>query len=270
MISANFSFNPSNPSNPNPTFSLLFKPQLGSFSLRKSTCSHSKPIPDVGSDSNSINGDVGLDSGSYAFVPLDKPVVDVNDLSLERKESDSIFKGFQLAANTHFPVANRAALNLRWWMDFLADKMPVLRINKFGIERVEKTVNEVDERKSEGSNGEVEALKGMYLWMQRELDGLSRANREMKCELAELRVGRAVRNGGDVGGNVRKKVMLPAAGGATTSGFEEWKKKKNSGGYDNGNVKKKEEDNFNKSGSSLAMDVESELQRAIKAASGSS
>ncbi|EPS70808.1 hypothetical protein M569_03955, partial [Genlisea aurea] len=45
VISACFSFNPTNPNHLNPTFSLLFKPQLGSFSLRKSTSSHAGPPP---------------------------------------------------------------------------------------------------------------------------------------------------------------------------------------------------------------------------------
>ncbi|KAL0326587.1 UNVERIFIED_CONTAM: hypothetical protein Sangu_1736700 [Sesamum angustifolium] len=48
-----------------------------------------------------------------------------------------------------------------------------------------------------------------------------------------------------------------------SGGFEQWRSKRNGGGPENGNVNGEKEEKKN---SSLAIDVENELQRAIKAA----
>ncbi|KAL0446342.1 UNVERIFIED_CONTAM: hypothetical protein Slati_1762100 [Sesamum latifolium] len=258
VISAHFSFNPSNPNHPNPTFSLFFKPQLGSFSLRKSTFSH------AGSSGSSerTDGLAGCDSNSFGFVPLESPA-SVKDLSVERNDKDSIFKGIQLAARTEMLVGKGVALNFRWFTKFSDDQMPVLRINKIGIQRVDDVLKDDEEskKKSEAKAGELETLKGMCFWMKRELDVLTRVNREMKCELEEMRVGHLARNGG---GDIREGVakgMPPVR--SPSGGFEQWRSKRNGGGQENGHVNGEKEEKKN---SSLAIDVENELQRAIKAA----
>ncbi|KAK6122242.1 hypothetical protein DH2020_044016 [Rehmannia glutinosa] len=265
VISAHFSFDPSNPNHPNPTFSLFFKPQLGSFSLRKSTFSHTQSS----GSSETTNGDAGFDSNSFGFVPLERPET-VKDLSVEKNDKDSIFKGIRLAARTQMPVAKRVALNFRWWVNFAEDQMPVLRINKIGIQRVDDVLKDEEEKKkkSEPNNtGEVEVLKSMCIWMKNELDALTRVNREMKCELEEMKAGHLGRNGGGfVGGDFRenrRKKTMPSVVESPSSGFEQWRSKKNGGGEENG---KKEE----KKSGNLAIDVENELQRAIKAAASSS
>ncbi|KAK4400439.1 hypothetical protein Sango_1150000 [Sesamum angolense] len=259
VISAHFSFNPSNPNHPNPTFSLFFKPQLGSFSLRKSTFSH------AGSSGSSerTDGLAGCDSNSFGFVPLESPA-SVKDLSVERNDKDSIFKGIQLAARTEMLVGKRVALNFRWFTKFSEDQMPVLRINKIGIQRVDDVLKDDKEskKKSEAKAGELEMLKGMCFWMKRELDVLTRVNREMKCELQEMRVGHLARNGGgDIREGVAKRAMPSVK--SSSGGFEQWRSKRNGGGPENGNVNGEKEEKKN---SSLAIDVENELQRAIKAA----
>lgn len=196
-------------------------------------------------------------------MPLEIPAT-VTDLSLGRNDKDSIFKGIQLAAKTQMPVGKRVALNFRWFTKFSEDQMPVLRINKIGIQRVDDVLKDDEERKtkSEAKAGEIEMLKGMCFWMKRELDVLTRVNREMKCELEEMRVGHLARNGGgDFREGVGKKAMPPVK--SPSSGFEQWRSKRNAGGQENGNVNGEKEEKKN---SSLAIDVENELQRAIKAA----
>ncbi|KAL7149944.1 hypothetical protein ABFS83_05G075700 [Erythranthe nasuta] len=259
VISAHFSFNPSNPNNPNPTFSLFFKPQLGSFSLRKSTFSHTESSAaaaptavDAGCDSNN----------SFGFVPLERPP---KDPSVEKIEKDSIFKGIQLTARTEIPLAKRVAFNFRWRADFAEDHMPVLRINKIGIHRVYDVAKDDDEKKKKTSDSEVEALRGMCFWMKRELDAVTRVNREMKCELEEMREGNFVRNGGFREGNGSKAMGSVES---NSGGFDKWRSKRNGGGKEsaeNGNGKREEKKN-----ACLAVDVENELQRAIKAAASSS
>ncbi|XP_057775310.1 uncharacterized protein LOC130994281 [Salvia miltiorrhiza] len=264
VISAHFSFDPSNPAHPNPTFSLLLKPQLGSFSLRKSTFSH--PEPAVSAES--IIPDAVCDSNSFGFVPLETPAA-VKELPPQKKSRASIFKGTQLAATTQMPVAKGVALNLRWRVNFAEDQMPILRINKIGIHRVDDAVKgDEKSEKNEAKLGEMEVMKSMCFWMKREVDALTRANREMKIEFDELRrrssggagggnVNEGARSGGGGfgGGNVkeggiRKKKAVAAAP------MKQWK------GEENG--KREEKKNGN-----VAIDVESELQRAIMAAAAS-
>lgn len=261
VISAHFSFNPSNPSHPNPTFSLFLKPQLGSFSLRKTTFSH----PVGGISSEPTTADAGLDPNSFAFVPLERPEVG-KDLSVvgENDYKSSILKGIHLMAMTQIPMAKRVSLNCRWGVSFPEDLgFPAMRINKIGLQRVDEVVEEDKERKKksdEGNRVEMEMVKGMCFWMKRELDVLTRINSEMKSELAEMKA-RARHSGGGVGAeysreSVRKKVV--------GSPSEEWRSKKNGVAEDSGLMNGKKEEK--KKNSSLAIDVENELQRAIKAA----
>ncbi|KAL3497707.1 hypothetical protein ACH5RR_040439 [Cinchona calisaya] len=263
IISANFSFSPNNPIS-SPTFSLLFKPQLGSFSLRKSTFSD----PPGGSLIGKINGEASAAdaSSSFCFVPLERPV-SLKDFSVVNNGKDSILKGISMMARTEMPVAKRVLMNFRWGVNFPEDfskQMPFLAVNKIGIERVDE-VKEVKEgkgkKKSEGNaGGDSELLKGMCLWMKRELDLLQRENREMKGKLEEMKLGQFGRNGNSGVSEVNRKKMMPVV--EESIGFEQWRSKKNSGEE---NSKKDAKKNV----SNKVSDVESELQRAIKAASSS-
>lgn len=180
------------------------------------------------------------------------------DLAMESPEKDSIFSGILVMANTKIPVAKRVAVNLRWGVNFPADfgkKMPFLSVNKIGIERVDevKEVKGVKEMSSEGNVGDSEMLKGMLSWMRKELDVLQRENREIKHNLEEMKLANSKSNYG--GGKKPVSVV------ENSSGFEQWRSKK-SGGEEIG---KKESSKVVNS----MTDVESELQRAIKAASSS-
>ncbi|XP_051129686.1 uncharacterized protein LOC127250446 [Andrographis paniculata] len=262
VISAHFSF-----AQPNPTFSLLVKPQFGSFSLRKSIDSHADSAV-------SDDADAGGDSTSYGFVPVEIAAAPKDKLGHEienpnsaaqknklgqkfevsNSNSNSVFKGIRMAAATQLPVAKSVSVNFRWWVNFSGDQMPVLRINKIGIRRAiaeaatDSEKKEIVERNSE--EFEFDQLKGLCFWMKRELDGLTRVNKEMKEELEEMK-------------SAGKKAMIMGSG-ERPSGFEQWRSRRKAGADDNGNGKmnygvKEEKD-------AAAMDVENELQRAIMAA----
>ncbi|KAM0059814.1 hypothetical protein Hdeb2414_s0005g00185501 [Helianthus debilis subsp. tardiflorus] len=259
IISANFNFSPQNP-NPNPIFTIKFTPKLGSFSVRKSI--HSS----VSNSSKILNGG-GSDDGenSFAFVPLDRPI-NWKELSVESVEKGSILKGIMVAADTELPVMNRVKVNLRWGVGVSSvssgfdKRLPYLRVNKIKVERIDDVVEEKVEKK-QGMDGEFEMLKGMYSWMSRELSDLQTENREMRRALEDVKPGQPLRqhnayNGG--GGSGAKRAVTPTV--EVSDGFEQWKMKKNGGGIE-ANTQRETKKN------SGSVDVESELQRAIMAAS---
>ncbi|KAG6384081.1 hypothetical protein SASPL_156123 [Salvia splendens] len=120
------------------------------------------------------------------------------------------------------------------------DQLPILRINKIGIQRIDDAVR-ADE-KSEPKSGELEVMKSMLFWMKREVDDLTRANQQMKSEFEEWRR----RSRGGVGGGdviregVRKKAVAP---------MKQWKVEERG----NGSEKREEKKNGN-----VGMDVEND------------
>ncbi|KAD5316869.1 hypothetical protein R6Q59_032091 [Mikania micrantha] len=254
IISANFSFSPQNP-NPNPNFTIQFKPRLGSFSLRKSM---SSTIPNP---SKKLNGG-GSDGGenSYGFVPLDQPNI-WKELRVESATKNSILSGILMAADTELPVTKRVKVNLRWGVSIPSEyekQLPYLRINKIKVERIDD-VKEENLNKKQGidsDSGEFEMLKG---WMSRELNDLRNENREMKCALEEIKSWRLLRNHNIYSGGGKREVVPVVK---NSDGFEQWRMKKNGRGSET----KGQRETKNDDGST---DVESELQKAIKAASSS-
>ncbi|MCE0481958.1 hypothetical protein HAX54_040184 [Datura stramonium] len=250
VISANFSFSPIQP-NQNSTFTLLFKPQLGSFSLRKSTTS------DTNCNSSAIGKQNG-DGNSFGFVPLERPS-SFKDFSMQDYAKDSVFKGIAVMAKTEMPLTKRVMMDCRWGVNFpkdLGNRMPFLSVNKIRIKKVDE-VKEVKEKKDENL-GETELLKGMCFWMKKELEMLQRENREMKHRLEEMKMGNVVRKGVAEGEFVGVQVV------ENSGDFEQWRNKRNS---ERENAKK--EVKKNASNVNRASDVESELQKAIRAASSS-
>lgn len=254
IISANFSFSPQNP-NPNPSFSIQFKPRLGSFSLRKSI---SSTVSNPSKKLNGGGGDTNGSENSYGFVPLDRPL-NWKDLTVESATKDSILSGILMAADTELPITKRVKVNLRWGVSIPSDiekQLPYLRVNKIKVERIDETS---DEKRNEGDSGEFEMLKGMYTWMGKELSDLQKENREMRRALDEMKTWQSLRNNNGYNGNGGKRVVQPPVV-EMSDGFEQWRMKKNGGD-------EKGQREIKKNGGSV--DVESELQRAIKAASSS-
>ncbi|CAH1415289.1 unnamed protein product [Lactuca virosa] len=262
IISANFSFSPQN-SNPNPTFSIQFKPRLGSFSLRKSVSST------VSNPSKKPNGESTAGSeNSYGFVPLDRPI-NWKELTVESATKDSILSGILMSADTELPVTKRVKVNLRWGVNIPSDyekQLPYLRVNKIKVERIDEVVEEKGNQKQgiQGDSGEFEMLKGMYSWMSRELNDLQKENREMRHTLEDMKSLQSMRNyngyAAAAGGGGGGKRPVPVV--ENSDGFEQWRMKK-SGGSGEANGQRETKKNL------TSVDVESELQRAIKAASSS-
>lgn len=180
--------------------------------------------------------------------------------SLMRRDDKKggLFGGIAVRARTLFPVTKRAVVNLRWAVNLPADlgsKMPYLTVNKIAIERVEE-VKEV-KNKSIGSNeDDLELLKGMYLWMKRDLEMLENENKEMQHCLEDMRLGISARNARRETEGLGRRVS--GASVENSNGFERWKSKKSVEENDGREVKKS---------ANKMSDVESELQKAIKAAS---
>ena len=171
------------------------------------------------------------------------------------------FSGVGVKAKTALPLTKRVLMNLRWAVNFpgeLGIKMPYLIVNKIGIERVEE-LKEVKKEKSNESNlGDLELLKGMCFWMTRDLEVLEAENREMKHYLENMRLGILARNSRkEINGFVKR--VVPASSG-NLGGFEQWRSNKNNG---EGNGQREEL----KKPAKKVTDLESELQKAIKAAS---
>lgn len=194
------------------------------------------------------------------------------DFFAEDSGKDPIFKGILMMARTELPVEKRFSAYVRWGVRFPGNfsngtmlGMPYLSVNKIGIEKVDEVKEDKIEKKQGSNAGDAEILRGMCSWMKRELDGLQIENRNMKLQLEELKLGHMRRSshysgaGGGGAEGVGSKAVSPAFEGS--GGFEQWRNKKNG---DEG-IKKKE---VKKNGTSAA-EVESELQKAIKAASSS-
>ena len=183
-------------------------------------------------------------------------------------EKDGFLSGIAVMARTVFPVTKRVAMNMRWGVNFpsnLGSKMPYLTLNKIGIERIEEENEEKKKKKNkesdkESSVSDLELLKGMCFWMRRDLELLEKENREMKQSLEQMKFGvsgKHFRGGSDNGGKV---MQLPS--GESSSEFERWKNRKTV----------KEENgrrDLKNSNTTQTSDLESELQKAIKAASAS-
>lgn len=169
-----------------------------------------------------------------------------------------IWSGFAVTARTVLPVTKRVAVNCRWGVNFpeKGTKLPFLTVDKVEIERVEE-VKDVMVKSVKRDSGDLELLKGMCFWMKRDLEVLEKENREMKQSLEEIRLGLSPRKyGGDSIGVGRKAVPHS---GENSGDFERWRSKKSS--------EEEKGRRESKKSVTLASDVESELQRAIKAAS---
>ncbi|KAK2662437.1 hypothetical protein Ddye_001011 [Dipteronia dyeriana] len=304
IFSAHFSLSPTNPCSVTPSFFLHFKPQFGNFSLHKTTSS-SNPSPRLsgshsvsgphlqsGSSSNSefANGSVSTEASGWQDLKLEPCIANENGFAnfnpsfyngvdscngigfVKEKamvwrdgKKGSFLTGISVKANTVLPVTKGIMVNLRWGVNLPADsevKFPYLTVNKIGIERIEK-VEEVEKKKKkkknvESKDSDLELLKGMCFWMKRDLEVLEKENRDMKQCLEEMRMGVSARSyhGGSDGSG--KKVSTSSS--ESFGDFERRRGRKN--GEGNGQTELKKSVTV-----SQADDLESQLQKAIKAAS---
>ncbi|KAI4315151.1 hypothetical protein L6164_027993 [Bauhinia variegata] len=299
IFSANFSLSPT--STPVPTFFLHFKPQFGHFSLNKTVFSDAKAdlisgsptdgraLSDtltlnnseigngfVGGDSSSVWQEVKLEPFGGKDVgtnPKNKDNIEIHSnngigfdpqrsLVWKNTERYGLSSGVALMTRTVMPITNRLSLSLRWgvnWPGNMGLKMPCLTVNKIVLEKVEE-VKENKQNKNT-SDSELPLLKSICFWMQRDLENLEKENRDMKRMLNEMKVGvsTSTKNYREASNGVGKKASHWQPSSESSSEFERWRNKR-SAREENGQREP------NKS-QSLASDVESELQKAIKAAS---
>ncbi|PRQ18693.1 hypothetical protein RchiOBHm_Chr7g0208871 [Rosa chinensis] len=281
-------------SHTNPTFSLHIKPQFGNFSLNKSAFSDSELSGscsngdlDSGSCSNGgfVDGFV-VSEGSSSWQELSleprggKDVnggigsVEERQLGLKNGGKDGFLNGIAVMARTVLPVTKRVMVNMRWGVNFpakLGTKLPYLTVNKIAVETVEEVKGE-EEKSGESSVKDLELLKGMWLWMRRDLEVLDKENRDMKQRLEDMKSGVSGRHFRGESDASRKRVLPPL--GETSGEFERWRNKK--GGREENvrteshtPVKSVREESIrvdSKKSTNQASDLESELERAIKAA----
>ncbi|XP_026397004.1 uncharacterized protein LOC113291720 [Papaver somniferum] len=247
--------------NPNPSFFLQIKPQFGDFSLKKTAVSAplTNPNPKTPSftkengEKNHFTDDIG--------VMLERPLV-WKELTEFRNGGDGVFSGVEVRAKTLLPITKKAVVKCRWGVNFPPDfgqkqRMPFLTVDKIAVERVEEKVevNSQKKKNKDGSEGDLEVLKGLCLWMQNEVEGLKRENRILKESVDELNLGGSTLKSRRGSGSASKNVVSSSS--PSTPGFEQWRNKKNGG------------EEKNSSGSESSKDeVGEELKRAIMAAKG--
>ncbi|KAF7847573.1 hypothetical protein BT93_L2825 [Corymbia citriodora subsp. variegata] len=308
VFSAHFPLSLSSPIPNSPVFSLHFRPQLGHFSLCKSTSSNPSFGRDLDVDrfvephqgkkevslagvSGCLDSELGIGGGfsmggssnweelklepcsgkelfrSSDSVDYGRDLINGGkDMPLSHRIDGKsgnlkIFSGIGVRARTMLPIMKRARVHIRWGVNLpAADSgtgMPFLTVSKIGFETIEE-VKGANERK-EGSNfGDPELLKGMFLWMRKDLEEMQRENSEMKLSLEAMRLGMGTREGPGEKIGIGNRDSMNS--GARRGGFEIWKSKK-SGREETGREP-------NQSLNQLSS-LESELQRAIKSASSS-
>lgn len=186
------------------------------------------------------------------------------DLRLDSCNKDGILNGIAVMARTGLPLTKQLAVKFRWGVNFPADfgkatKLPVLTVNKIGLERVDREDLTKKNSITESNVGEVEVLKSMCCWMRRDLELMQKENKEMKqlLEKIRLRDSESAEN---------------KSSAENSSKFEQWRSKKHGGQEDAPRESKK---SFNRACDDThkelkkplrSSDVENELQRAIKAA----
>ncbi|CAJ1928956.1 unnamed protein product [Sphenostylis stenocarpa] len=257
VFSANFSLSPT----PTPSFSLQFKPQFGHFSLHKTVFSDTPPplfplppTPQIVSHESSSGWQ------NLKLEPCgNRDQLDHNALENSKNDSKQVFSpAVRVMARTVMPVTKGFFLNFRWGVNFprnFGSKMPSLTVNKIGLERVDdgkESNNNNTRKKRESSEIDLQLLKGMCCWMGRDLENVERENREMKRVLDEMKMGIST----------ARKEMVPQPNKVSESSSGELQRRRS---YKSGRQEDEKKVQPNKS-QSVASDVESELQKAIKAA----
>lgn len=176
-------------------------------------------------------------------------------------KDDGLLSGIAVMARTVLPVRKRVVVNMRWGVNFpanLGTKFPYLALNKIGIERVEEVKEEKKKKSAETESNvaDMEVLKGMCFWMSRDLELLEKENRVMKQSLEQIKLGVSGKHYHRESGT-GEKVLQPTR--ESSGEFERWRSKKSVNGDAEGRETKKP--------TTQVSDLESELQKAIKAAS---
>lgn len=169
-----------------PSFSFQIKPRIGDFSFKKTAVSSSS--------SSNPNPNPIKENGGEVYHPL--PLAPRDRSYLE----DLLSSGVAVAATTTLPMTGRASLKFRWVVNLPAGtaaapagagtgwrRMPYLTVDKVSIEAVENREREAKKLAKVGTGeGDLEVMKGVCLWMRKEVEELQRENERIKESIEEV------------------------------------------------------------------------------------
>ncbi|XP_073010048.1 uncharacterized protein [Typha latifolia] len=203
-----------------PTFSILFKPRFGDFTIKKSALSSSAPIPAAAVEENihASNGQPpinGLENGVHSGKKANGFAADVGTSGVGG--IGRMLSGVEVTARSVLPVGNRAAVRFRWGLKMppelrsaISDgggrypvpgitlsKIPLLVMNKVSIEHV---VDKAEPKESKTTLAHEAAetsslVKRQLESMQAENNLLRRAVEDIRTEIGSWKASPAAVGG---------------------------------------------------------------------------
>lgn len=186
----------------NPSFMLHFKPQFGDFSIKKSQSSSFDKLV------KSHNGVVSENDSPVeeAETPMVKGAFSGKKISVFPAENPTtgaiagLFAGTEVAARTALPVRGRAVLNFRWGVRVPSElesitskkipKIPILAMNKIGIEHVDAEDSKVTATAGSHSAltfpGNADVAEACFT-IKRQMEVLQDDNRMLRTTVDDLR-----------------------------------------------------------------------------------
>ncbi|XP_058778130.1 uncharacterized protein LOC131652315 [Vicia villosa] len=268
-----------------PSFSLHFKPQFGHFSLHKTVLSDTNLNPNPNTNTKTVSDDNPLSVSPQiekGFVPFqDGCSSGWQNLNLEpfghrddnnsnnnnnvvvgvvpdgkNSENCGISPSIAVMARTILPVTQGLLLKFRWGVNFPGNKsglkIPYLTVNKIGLERIDEV--QLDQLNRENREGDLQMVKDLCLWAKGDLEKVEKENKEMKRVLDEMKM----RVSSGEGKLLNQKKHLSGESFQTQT----------RGSNNNSNDRKKNEKKQSNKPQNVVVvsDLESELEKAIKAA----
>lgn len=247
----------------NPAFMLHFKPQFGDFSIKKSQSS----VLDQKAILKAPNGGV-LENDDASIEVVESPMLKKITVLPSRAAGEfaGVLAGVEMAATTALPVRSRAVVNFRWGVRVPAEitsestaginfkKMPYLVMNKIGIEHVDGADSKEKTSKKEagqelGITGRADVVEACFN-LKRQMEILQSENGLLKKAVEDLR--REILDG----------KSNPFNGDLNSGKYREFERNGNNKASNNRN------DRRNGEKKSMESDVNEELKRALKGASG--
>lgn len=247
----------------NPAFMLHFKPQFGDFSIKKSQSS----VLDQKAILKAPNGGV-LENDDTSIEVVESPMLNKITVLPSRAAGEfaGVLAGVEMAATTALPVRSRAVVNFRWGVRVPAEitsestaginfkKMPYLVMNKIGVEHVDGADSKEKTSKKEagqqlGITGKADVVEVCFN-LKRQMEILQSENGLLKKAVEDLR--REILDG----------KSNPFNGDLNSGKYREFERNGNNKASNNRN------DRRNGEKKSMESDVNEELKRALKGASG--
>lgn len=247
----------------NPAFMLHFKPQFGDFSIKKSQSS----VLDQKAILKAPNGGV-LENDDTSIEVVESPMLKKITVLPSRAAGEfaGVLAGVDMVATTALPVRSRAVVNFRWGVRVPAEitsestaginfkKMPYLVMNKIGIEHVDGADSKEKTSKKEagqelGITGRGDVVEVCFN-LKRQMEILQSENGLLKKAVEDLR--REILDG----------KSNPFNGDLNSGKYREFERNGNNKASNNRN------DRRNGEKKSMESDVNEELKRALKGASG--